>query len=449
MADLIKDFQINLDLITRQTNPIIQVSESDLNSVRFTFQVLDGGVKVDLTGASVILAVKKPSGLTVVQDCTITDALNGICTVILMNQAYIEIGNHTGELLITKDDSITITRSFDYSSLDAILDDDTIQSANDWQVLQELMFNYDLKPIFGEGSPNGVVTPEYAGQTYLDTLGPLMYFSSTTANDSWLPFGASAVDWTNILGKPSSFTPSVHTHLWADITDKPTTFTPSAHVHTMTDVTGLNTALTGKSDTGHTHAYADITGKPSTFTPSAHTHLWVDITDKPTTFTPSAHTHPWTEVTGKPTTFAPSAHTHLWADLTDKPATFTPIAHTHPWTEVTSKPTTFTPSAHTHLWADIIDKPTTFTPTLMSGAAVGGAQVGNGLGMSGNYLYVKTLSADGTKIDGVNNTIAIDRTTVDTWYARTTQNLAIWKGTQAAYDAIGTKDANTLYFISG
>ena len=63
-------------------------------------------------------------------------------------------------------------------------------------------------------------------------------------------------------------------HAWSDITDKPTTATrwPS---------------------------WDEVTSKPSSFTPSAHTHAWGDITSGvPSTATrwPS-----WTEVTSKPT----------------------------------------------------------------------------------------------------------------------------------------------------
>jgi baseplate upper protein BppU/tail fiber-like repeat protein/tail-like repeat protein len=261
-------------------------------------------------------------------------------------------------------------------------------------------------------------------------------------------FPSDPTDWADITNKPTTFTPSahvhamgditglidalgdkaalVHTHLWADITDKPTTFAPAAHTHTIGDVDGLIDALDGKADLVHTHLWADITdkptifptdwgsvsGKPTTFAPSAHTHLWADITDKPTTFTPAAHTHLWADITDKPTSFVSA-----WADITGKPTTFAPSAHTHLWADITDKPTTFTPSAHTHLWADITDKPTTFAPILMSGAQRGGAMVGNGLRMSGEYLLVNTASADGTKINTTTNTVAIDRTVVDTWYA--------------------------------
>lgn len=87
-----------------------------------------------------------------------------------------------------------------------------------------------------------------------------------------------------------------------------------------------------------------------------------------------------------------------WADITDKPATFPPAAHTHAWSTVTGKPTTFSPAAHSHATADI---------TGLQAAVEGWA--------------VRTL-------DGVSRIVPI---------------------TQAAYDALGTKAATTLYLITG
>jgi hypothetical protein len=275
------------------TNPSIQVKESDLNSVKFNFQVSDDGIYVDLSGTSVVLTIKKPSGLTVFQDCTITDPSIGLCEVLLSNQAYLEIGNYSAELVITSGDVTAVTRAFTYTSLDAILDDETLQSTNDWQAFQTMLMVSDKKPILGIGSPNLVVTPEYIGQSYLDTVGMVMYFASTLLNDGWVSFGTGggeggSTTWTNILDKPTTFTPSPHTHLWAEITDRPTTMTPTAH----------------------THLWADITDKPVTFPPSAHTH------DEYLTSTIADNLYQQIGV-------AP-AHTHLWADITDKPTTFTP-----------------------------------------------------------------------------------------------------------------------------
>jgi hypothetical protein len=53
---------------------------------------------------------------------------------------------------------------------------------------------------------------------------------------------------------------------WADVTGKPSTFTPSAHTHVIADTTGLQTALDGKQASGsyanavHTHTVSDVTG---------------------------------------------------------------------------------------------------------------------------------------------------------------------------------------------
>lgn len=55
--------------------------------------------------------------------------------------------------------------------------------------------------------------------------------------------------WDSILSKPSTFTPSAHTHLWADTTDKPTTFTPSAHTHTTAEISNFPSWITDTRNT--------------------------------------------------------------------------------------------------------------------------------------------------------------------------------------------------------
>lgn len=46
---------------------------------------------------------------------------------------------------------------------------------------------------------------------------------------------------------------------WTNITNKPSTFTPSSHTHAISDVTDLSTTLAGKAAAIHTHVVADIT----------------------------------------------------------------------------------------------------------------------------------------------------------------------------------------------
>ena len=132
----------------------------------------------------------------------------------------------------------------------------------------------------------------------------------------------------------------------------------------------------------------------------------------------------WSEITSKPSSFTPSAHTHVWADITDKPTTFTPTAHTHAWSEITGKPATFTPSAHTHVIDDISNASTT------GKSIMGATSAGAVLTLIGGLSVYSQASS----IGGVMN-------------ASSASVLSLWKGTQAEYDAIATKNADTVYVI--
>ena len=113
-----------------------------------------------------------------------------------------------------------------------------------------------------------------------------------------------------------------------------------------------------------------------------------------------------------------------WAEITSKPSTFTPTAHTHAWTEITGKPTTFTPTAHTHIIDDISDASAT------GKSIMGAASAGAVLTLIGGLSVYSQASS----IGGVMN-------------ASSASVLSLWKGTQAEYDAIATKNADTVYVI--
>lgn len=102
-------------------------------------------------------------------------------------------------------------------------------------------------------------------------------------NDNGKVDEAEAVAWSGVTGKPSTFTPSSHTHTKSEVTD-------FAHTHTKSDVT----------DFSHTHTKSDVTDFP-------HTHTKSEVTD----FT---HTHTKSDVTD-------FAHTHTLADVSDVTAT--------------------------------------------------------------------------------------------------------------------------------
>jgi hypothetical protein len=68
---------------------------------------------------------------------------------------------------------------------------------------------------------------------------------------------------------------------WGDVSGKPTTFTPSAHTHTTAEVTGLDTALAGKAAQVHTHVIGDVTNLQTTLDGKSnisHTHTTSQVT---------------------------------------------------------------------------------------------------------------------------------------------------------------------------
>lgn len=105
----------------------------------------------------------------------------------------------------------------------------------------------------------------------------------------------------------------------------------------------------------------------------------------------------WAGVSGKPATFPPTIGTTA---STAKAGNYQPT-----WAQVTGKPTTFTPATHTHAKADV------------------------GLGNVDNTSdAAKPVStAQQTALDG--------------------KEKKAWQGTQAQYDALGTKDADRTYWI--
>jgi hypothetical protein len=411
-----KTFEILLDMekdLYTPSNLLFNVSTNDFESVELLFTITQDAAPLDLTGKTVDLAIKKPSGLTVYQSIEITDALDGNAAAMLSLQAYVEFGVHAAEVIVRNESQIMVTCPFYYFSREAIMDGETIESSGDWSALQEALFSYDKKPILVDGIP--AIAPEYIGQMAFDTgENKRAFIANGLTETDWQVLGAGEggggiVDWNSILGKPAAFTPEIHTHDFVDIQAKPAAYPPEAHNHAILDVTGLQAALDAKANTGelgapveHSHEILDVTGLQAVLDGKADDAdlaakadvaalaLKADAVDLAAVQTalnekaddadlipfiteseadvkyalkgetggaPEAHTHEIADVTGLQGALDGKADD---ADLTAK----ADVVHTHAFAAITEKPAAYPPEAHAHDFDSITGKPAAYPPAI-------------------------------------------------------------------------------------
>lgn len=119
---------------------------------------------------------------------------------------------------------------------------------------------------------------------------------------------ANSVPWSGVTGKPSTFTPSSHTHSMANITDWGS-YIYDAHISRT-----ANTVLAAPNGSSGPASFrklvaADIpsitkgkiTDFPSSL-PASDVYAWAKASSKPS--------YSWGEITGKPSTYTPSSHNH-------------------------------------------------------------------------------------------------------------------------------------------
>lgn len=186
------------------------------------------------------------------------------------------------------------------------------------------------------------------------------------ADNAGIANSATSVDWSGVQNKPSTFTPSAHTHTIANITGLQNALNGkanSSHTHSIDNVTGLQSALDGKASSGHTHSlfsgeihfstgtYKDPADGISTaikasggiaadvfyegltklsdkyqakgsYAAASHTHTIAQITNLQTTLdgkSNNGHSHAISSVTGLQDALngkAASSHTHTIANVT-------------------------------------------------------------------------------------------------------------------------------------
>ena len=87
--------------------------------------------------------------------------------------------------------------------------------------------------------------------------------------------------------------PTATTIEWDNILNKPSSFTPSAHTHAISEITNLQSTLDGKAAASHTHAIADITNISSASVSYASSAGNADTLDgnHASAFAAASHTH--------------------------------------------------------------------------------------------------------------------------------------------------------------
>lgn len=257
-----------------------------------------------------------------------------------------------------------------------------------------------------------------------------------------------------------------------DLTDKPTSMSPTAHTHAQSDITGLANALSGKASAEHTHAQTDITGLTDALAgkaSSSHTHgaatttangmmsaadkakldgiatgankTVVDSALSTTSTNPVQNKVINTALSGK----ANSSHTHTLDNVSEtttkkimtaaERTKLSGIAegankYTHPashdvsmitglstvatsgkYSDLSGKPTSMTPTAHTHEQADI-----TGLETALAGKAASN-HTHSAVTTSANGMMT---AADKTKLNGV--ATGANKTVVDSTLSSTSTN---------------------------
>lgn len=164
-------FHVDLMLVSRATNSVVaEIKTNDLNTVVFNITVRRGNLPFTLTGANVRLNIEKPDGLLVLVDGHILEGDQGLCQFTLPKQAYIVGGRHKAELMITfEHNKISVTKEFHYMVERGIIDDDVIESRDDWGSLSKVIEVADfLKDIDASEIPEAIDRSHEAMNTARD-----------------------------------------------------------------------------------------------------------------------------------------------------------------------------------------------------------------------------------------------------------------------------------------
>ena len=225
--------------------------------------------------------------------------------------------------------------------------------------------------------------PSGAVFTDTNTWRPLGTTADTACagNDARLSNARPASDvysWAKASSKPS--------YTWNEITDKPSSFTPSSHTHSSlrAKVGAIPTTFSQSDDHSLTYNYLNNTNDKYVYitmksqkTYATQIRAWGSdiavriLTDKASNWdqivTSSSLGSALTSASVKYATTAGSANSVAWGNVSGKPSTFTPSSHSHAISDITNLQSTLdgkAASSHSHsnyvTWTNkIFDDPIT------------------------------------------------------------------------------------------
>lgn len=187
---------------------------------------------------------------------------------------------------------------------------------------------------------------------------------------------ATSVPWSGVTGKPSTFTPSAHTHddryyTESEINSKLDGKSNTGHTHDDRYYTEseMNTKLAGKSDTSHSHNLSTMinTLAEGTSAPTDNDYYIAQYAGggtSTTTYTRRLHSALWSYIKGKADSvyqakgsYAASSHTHTIAQISNLQTILDSKAsasHTHTIANITGLQSALdgkAASVHTHSYA--------------------------------------------------------------------------------------------------
>lgn len=187
---------------------------------------------------------------------------------------------------------------------------------------------------------------------------------------------ATSVPWSGVTGKPSTFTPSAHTHddryyTESEINSKLDGKSNTGHTHDDRYYTEseMNTKLAGKSDTSHSHNLSTMinTLDEGTSAPTDNDYYIAQYAGggtSTTTYTRRLHSALWSYIKGKADSvyqakgsYAASSHTHTIAQISNLQTILDSKAsasHTHTIANITGLQSALdgkAASVHTHSYA--------------------------------------------------------------------------------------------------